>query len=145
MTSNKQQPITSLSQAQRMSPSTKKNILNNIFTHFETLRPIQYWLMPQKFKDLVNTIYNEHHTNATTKCFICKKIFINNFVRDFHLNTNHELAIAYTCTQCEDEEPSDVEDFYFDTVYEYHTHKIKHHDEKGYKIADYIHPILQPT
>ena len=118
-----------------MSRIKGKNVFNNLFMHMETLRPITNWLMPQKFKDLVDNIYNEHRSMKNIKCFICNKTFANTFIRDFHLNTTHEFSIHYTCIDCQNIDNSEEDEIYFNSPYAYHVHRIEEHNEKGYGIA----------
>ena len=68
-------------------------------TH-ETLQPITDWLIPDKYYNIIEHVYQEHTNKNPNTCFICNKSFINSFVRDFHINFYHEITIPYICYHC---------------------------------------------
>ena len=116
-----------VSDISNLSMDSKKNILNNIFTHYETLKPITHWLLPERFKDLINEVYNDYQARGLTKCFICNQDFSSAFLRDCHLNSSHNLMTSYTCYDCEPNDEIDCEDIQFDTMAQYLQHRYEIH------------------
>ena len=103
----------------------KKNIINEILKQHDSLRPAKYWMQPKKFRDLVYALYSEYK-NKNSKCCICNKAFHNNLVRDFHINTIHQIEVLYSCEKCEVDNIQD--DIHFKSIYEYFGHMSQYHD-----------------
>ena len=103
----------------------KKKILNEIFRHYNTLKPIKYWMQKRKFKNLIYVLY-EDHMNKNSTCCICKTSFCNNLVRDSHLNLVYEIEVFYSCEECKENNIED--DAYFGDIYQYFSHINQYHD-----------------
>ena len=107
-----------------MNEAHKKDILNEILKHHESLRPSKYWMQRKNFRNLISALYREYK-DKQSKCCICNKSFHNNFVRDYHINNIHHIEVLYSCEMCEFS--GEGGDNHFKNIYQYFGHKNQYH------------------
>ena len=75
-------------------------------------------------RKLIFALYKEYK-DKESKCCICKKALHNNFVKDYHINTTHQVKVLHSCEECELNGSGD--DNHFNSIYQYFGHKNQYH------------------
>ena len=75
---------------------------------------------------------------SSSKCDICSKVFVDRYLRDFHMINLHCPGMYYTCYKCVSNTDVDETEIYFKSLYNLYMHKYEFHDEKGYNFQHYL-------
>ena len=98
----------------------------------ETLKPINSLLLPLRDQNIISIVYHEYNLKKKSQCDECGKMFLNNYIRDFHQVHIHKNMIFYTCYICDGNTDIEESEMYFSSIYLLHAHLIEHHDEPDY-------------